>query len=552
VFLVGAILGGVFYNELFPLVKSWASLGESGVVFVYDSLGMPQAAFAFLFTLVAVGCFWGSEYIERKRLGAGLYWNSPFLKAFSLVLVVAAGSLSILPATAPPSTAADFAAMGIGTAGQGGAQSRERGLLAAVDQARDHIEPMELADRLLMGEPGLLLVDVRPEAEFRAFHIRGAVNIALPDLPQTLAPHRNQGLIVLYSNGMTHPAQARDALARMGFANVYILTDGLEGFIRTCLKPASLRAEPLTPDMTEKIGAWRSYFLAAAPSIPGGMAESAAFADLTLPGLVETEWLGTHLGDSRVKIIDLRTQPEYNSGHVPGSLYLSVESLRGVVHGVPSMLLPAEMLAQHFSLLGIEPTDLVVLVYGDRPMDATLVSMACERLEHQNYAILSGGFGKWTKEGRPTDTVLPPVATTRYPVKNQKDSFTVDYKTVLAALQDRGTVILDVRPADFHTGKKSDEARAGRIPGAKNRPFSEDITKQDEVVVFKPVNELAAAYGALIPSRDTRLIVHCRTGHQASQTFFVLKRLLGYSRVFYYDAGWTEWSARAELPIEKD
>jgi thiosulfate/3-mercaptopyruvate sulfurtransferase len=185
-------------------------------------------------------------------------------------------------------------------------------------------------------------------------------------------------------------------------------------------------------------------------------------------------------------------------------------------------------------------------------MDATLVSMACERLEHQNYAILSGGLGKWTKEGRPTDTVLPPVATTRYPVKNQKDSFTVDYKTVLAALQDRGTVILDVRPADFHSGKKSDEARAGRIPGAKNRPFSEDITKQDEVVVFKPLPELAAAYAALIPSRDTRVIVHCRTGHQASQTFFVLKRLLGYSRVFYYDAGWTEWSARPELPVEKD
>ena len=43
--------------------------------------------------------------------------------------------------------------------------------------------------------------------------------------------------------------------------------------------------------------------------------------------------------------------------------------------------------------------------------------------------------------------------------------------------------------------------------------------------------------------------MHCRTGHQASQTFFVLKRLLGYPNARWYDAGWTEWAARSELPI---
>lgn len=39
--------------------------------------------------------------------------------------------------------------------------------------------------------------------------------------------------------------------------------------------------------------------------------------------------------------------------------------------------------------------------------------------------------------------------------------------------------------------------------------------------------------------------------HQASQTYFVLRHLLGYSHVLWYDAGWTEWSARSDLPVIK-
>jgi thiosulfate/3-mercaptopyruvate sulfurtransferase len=74
----------------------------------------------------------------------------------------------------------------------------------------------------MRGEPDLLVVDIRPASEYQAFHIRGAINLTLDKLSEELAPYKNRGIIVLYSNGMTHPAQARDSLFRQGYGHVYL------------------------------------------------------------------------------------------------------------------------------------------------------------------------------------------------------------------------------------------------------------------------------------------------------------------------------------------
>lgn len=535
VFLFGAMGGSILYNEVYPVVAPLTA-NDRGVIFGFESLGVSEAGFAFVFTLIAVGCFWGAEAIEKKRNGVQGYWNSRFLKVFSAVLVI--GAFGLFATQASPASAPAAAA-------------QELALLAGMQEGADHIDVQELADRLLGGDASMLLVDIRTPQEYASFHIRTAVNIQPADLPAALALKKNQGQIVLYSNGMTHPAQARDSLARLGFGNVYQLTDGLEGFLDTYLKPVSLRSEPVPPAQAAKIRAWRAFFLSAPVIAPAAATRPADLSE-TLPAEVETEWLAQHLGRGDVKRIDLRPQPEYNGGHIPGSLSLHVESLRGCVEGLPSMLLPARLLAEHFSLMGIRPEDSIVVIWGEKELDATLVCMACERLGHRRTSILRGGFAKWKSEKRPQDTRLPVATPTQYPLTSEADAFTVGAKDVLSAMGKPGAVILDVRPADFFTGKKRDEARGGHVPGAVNRPFAEDVAKGETFSTLKPVSELAAAYAKLIPAKDSPVIVHCRTGHQASQTFFVLTRLLGYTNVRWYDAGWTEWAARPELPVASD
>ncbi len=547
VFLLGAAGGSIVFNEIFPILKPLYTLGDRGTQLIYENLGISRTLFVFLFTLVAIAAFWLCEWAEKKRNGQSRYWGSSFLKSFCFALVVIAGGLFLLAPTSTRSMAEPVSTT---------TMKSESALIESVDRALDHMEPEELADRLMAGESNLVVVDVRPAAEFDVFHIRGAINIPLAKLAEDLSSSKNQRLIVLYSNGMTHPAQARDSLQRLGFNNVYLLTDGITGFRDRCLKPVSLRSEPLTSEAAARVNQWRAFFTATAVAATAVTAVAVDLPTQTVSALskvVETDWLAANLAAPYLKVIDLRPQPEYNTSHIPGSLSLNVESLRGNLGGVPSMLLPASMLAAHFSLLGLSPSDSVVIVAGDKFHDTTLASMAFHRLGHQNFAVLSGGYAKWAGEGRPSDAVLPTVIKSVYPVKEHADDFTVDYHDVAAAIGKPEIVIIDVRPADFYTGKKSDEARAGHISGALNRPFSEDVlTGVDKSVSFKLSEDLAVAYRAMIPSQDTEIIVHCRTGHQASQTFFVLKYLLGYTNVRWYDAGWTEWAARPELPIQKD
>ena len=199
-----------------------------------------------------------------------------------------------------------------------------------------------------------------------------------------------------------------------------------------------------------------------------------------------------------------------------------------------------------FGQLGISSGD-AVIVYSDQLRDATLAAVALERIGHLSYAVLHGGWGKWTAENRAVTGDLPSPKAVDYGFSEDADTFTVDVDQVARATGDGKTVILDVRPPDYFSGKKSDEPRAGRIPGARNREYALDLVP--ETALYQTAGVLREQYRKLGLVEETPVIVHCRTGHQASQTFFLLKHLLGFRDVKWFDGSWLAWSARSDLPI---
>ena len=566
VFLVGAALGSIAFNEFFPLVQPLYTGMHAGALDLPRTLGVPVKLVTFGFCIAAIVAFSGSTWVETRFGGK----PKPSAKTrrhnrlAALGLVVLAAMLFALPEptpkAAPSAIGADVAA----------AQS----LLREVVAEKDHIEPADLAD--LMTEAGQkpVVVDIRPGPSYRQFHLRGAINVPLDALAaQAAAQLPRDGQVVLYSNGTTHAGQAWLELRRMGYANVRVLTDGLIGFWRECLTPPSLanlvdeqRAKAQFAEFAKR----RRYFLdeagpvgppsrdgaesavAKPPDTPRRAVQAAPVSvPMSEPGLakhlVSVEWLAGKLTGHGIRILDVRSKPtDYSTAHIPGSLYLNIESLRMTADGVPSMMLPAREIAATLGRMGIANRDTVVVYADDRLQDATYVALALERVGHANYAVLHGGFVKWLVEKRPVTSELPQAKSTTYKPKPGADDFTVRLQSVMAAVRGKTAVILDVRPAAYYRGEKSDEARPGHIPGAVNREYTLDLVP--DAGMWQSALVLKGEYERLGISRATPVIVHCRTGHQASQTYFLLRHLLGLASVRWYDGSWTEWAARRDLP----
>lgn len=103
----------------------------------------------------------------------------------------------------------------------------------------DHITAEQLGQLIIDKDPGYQLIDLRDPAEFEKFHIPSSINIPLQKLflEENLDLIDPDKLVVLYTNGGTHAAQAWVLLQQKGLTNTTVLLGGLNYWVDVYTNP---------------------------------------------------------------------------------------------------------------------------------------------------------------------------------------------------------------------------------------------------------------------------------------------------------------------------
>jgi thiosulfate/3-mercaptopyruvate sulfurtransferase len=109
--------------------------------------------------------------------------------------------------------------------------------------------------------------------------------------------------------------------------------------------------------------------------------------------------------------------------------------------------------------------------------------------------------------------------------------------------------VIDARGAPRYRGEVEPlDPIAGHIPGALNRPFTDNFTHEG---FFKSADVLKAEWDSVLAGRSPSTVVHhCGSGVSAVPNLIAME-LAGFGPTALYAGSWSEWSRTAGLPWAK-
>lgn len=260
---------------------------------------------------------------------------------------------------------------------------------------------------------------------------------------------------------------------------------------------------------------------------------------------------------------------QYLQGHIPGAVHADLEQHLSARHGAPGKdghviaaqsdnpasggrhpLPSRERFAQWLSSVGFR-NDMQAVVYDRQGANF------CGRLwwmlkwaGHDAVAVLDGGWGQWQAHGGATaqgeeTTHFQSLFALQPPLREL-----VTAQHVLDNLgQPAQQTILDARaPARYRGEVEPLDPVAGHIPGALNRPFTDNIGAHG---CFKPAAQLRAEFDTVLGLHSAHTVVHqCGSGVSAIPNLLAME-LAGYAPTRLFAGSWSEWCSQPNRPVEK-
>ncbi|MCS3422408.1 3-mercaptopyruvate sulfurtransferase [Rahnella sp. Lac-M11] len=272
---------------------------------------------------------------------------------------------------------------------------------------------------------------------------------------------------------------------------------------------------------------------------------------------VSTDWLAKNLNSPDVVIIDCRkskpgiTPPidfhgKYLEAHIPGAIYVEVDSISDCTTGLPHMMPTAEEFSASMSRLGVADTQTIVLYDEGDLFSAPRVWWMLTSFGAKSVRVLDGGLNAWIAEGKPTQsgehTRVPSTFNARL------------VRPVVASAQQVKDAIGKVQIIDARSQARfkaeAPEPRpglhGGHIPQSLSVPFTE-LTQEGRM---KSPQELKATFERLGVDLNKPVITSCGSGVTAAALAFGLDAL-GVKDVLLYDGSWAEWGdVNEDFPIE--
>lgn len=277
---------------------------------------------------------------------------------------------------------------------------------------------------------------------------------------------------------------------------------------------------------------------------------------LSISPLVSVDWLAQHWQDPAVRIADVRWylphlgksgRAEYEAGHIPGAVYVDLEtelsSPKG--QGPGRHPLPTTAIFEAaMRRIGVS-ADTLVVAYDDGGGTAARLWWLLRYFGHAKAAVLDGGIGAWRASGQPVERDGEAKYAAGTFAGRPNPTMIVD-KTIVGRLaQNPSAAVIDARAAERYEGKLEPiDARAGHIPGAVSAPFGGNLGPDGR---FLTPDALKAKYDALGVGEADTVVMYCGSGVTACHNVLAV-HLSGRTDVKLYPGSWSDWSADPTLP----